>query len=161
MSRLRKRLPSVIDLILIGIAFGGLLFACSSQESGRQSLAQDSEIIMRTLYQPPLDRFLSLDADAWQHELDTRDYHHDGDSGLLLDVRYWHDTVDTTDTVLGEILEEAYAVDYINVTNQRIFIWAKSAEQLARLSKIQGVSSVSVSRSSPKMDITLKVFHEL
>ncbi|MFQ3200822.1 MAG: hypothetical protein ACI9SK_001549 [Zhongshania sp.] len=158
MSRLRKRLTAVIDLVLIGIASGGLLFACSSQESGRQSLAQESAIILRTLYQPPLDRFLSLNADTWQHELDTRDYHHDGDSGLLLDVRYWQETANS---VVEKILEAGYAVDYINVTNQRIFIWVKSAEQLARLSKIQGVSSVSVSRSAPKMNITLKVFHEL
>jgi hypothetical protein len=51
MSQLRKYLATVIDLILIGIAFGGLLFACSSQESGRQSLAQESAMTMRALYE--------------------------------------------------------------------------------------------------------------
>ncbi|MEX1666013.1 hypothetical protein [Zhongshania arctica] len=158
MSQFRKYLAAVIDLVLIAVAFGGLLFACSNQESGRQSLAQESAMIVRALYQSPLDRFLNLDAAGWQHELEAGVYYHDGDSGLLLDVRYWQET---TDRVVEKILEAGYTVDYINAANQRIFVWARSAEQLAGLSKIQGVSAVSVSRSAPKMDLTLKVFDEL
>ncbi|MFT7403997.1 hypothetical protein [Zhongshania sp.] len=158
MSQLRKHLATVIDVILIALAFGGLLFACSNQESGRQSLAQESAMIVRALYQSPLDRFLSIDAAGWQHELETSSYYRDGDSGLLLDVRYWQKSADS---VVEKILEAGYTVDYINTANQRILLWARSAEQLAGLSKIQGVSAVSVSRSAPKMDLTLKVFDEL
>lgn len=158
MSKLRKYVTTALDLILIAVAFGGLLFACSNQESGRQSLAQESAMIVRALYQSPLDRFLTLDDAAWQHELKARGYYRDGDSGLLLDVRYWQET---TDSVVEKILEAGYTVDYINEANQRIFVWARSAEQLTGLSKIQGVSAVSISRTAPKMDLTLKVFDEL
>jgi hypothetical protein len=158
MSQLRKYLATVIDVILIALAFGGLLFACSNQEAGRQSLAQESAMIVRALYQSPLDRFLNIDAAGWQHELETSSYYRDGDSGLLLDVRYWQKSADS---VVEKILEAGYTVDYINTANQRILLWARSAEQLAGLSKIQGVSAVSVSRSAPKMDLTLKVFDEL
>lgn len=158
MSTLRRYVVAVVDVTLIAVAFGGLLFACSNQESGRQSVVQQSAVIQRVLYQSPLDRFLNLDKTLWQQMLQTPGYYHDGDTGLLLDVRYWQET---TDILVEKILQAGYTVDYINPANQRIFIWAKSAEQLAGLSKIHGVSAVSVSRTAPKMHVALKVFDEL
>ena len=62
--------------------------------------------------------------------------------------------------IIEKIRQAGYSVDYINPANQRIYLWAKSAEQLMALSKIYGVSVVSISSSAPKMAVAIKVFDE-
>ena len=158
MSRLRRYVIAVVDIARIAVAFGGLLFSCSNQESDRQAVLQKSAMIQRAIFQAPLDGFLSLDEGLWQQLLETPSYYSDGASGLLVDVRYWEETADV---FVEKILKAGYTVDYVNPVNERVFIWVKNAEQLAGLAKIRGVSAVSVSRTPPKKDVAIKVFDDL
>ncbi|WP_269618336.1 hypothetical protein [Zhongshania sp. BJYM1] len=158
MTKFKRYLIAIVDVALIAVAFGGLLFACSNQESGRQSAMQESAIIQRVVYQKPLDAFIGFDPALWQKALKNPDYFTDGDDGLLLDVRYWEEA---TDVVVKKILQLGAHVDYINPTNQRIFVWVKNPAQLAGLAKINGVSAVSISRFAPKMHTAIRVFDEL
>ncbi|CAA0088454.1 Uncharacterised protein [Zhongshania aliphaticivorans] len=157
MSKIRRHLRVITDVLLIAIAFGGLLFACSNQESTRQADVQDSAMLNRAIYQPPLGQYLTIDDLQWQKMVSTPGYFNNGVNGVLLDVRYWEET---TDIFIGEILQAGYNVDYVDSINQRMFVWVESAEQLVSLSKIQGVSAISISRLAPKMNTALKVFDE-
>lgn len=157
MSKFRGILIAVVDVALIAVAFGGLLLSCSNQESERQTAKQDTDVIQRVIYQAPLDEFLHLDDTLWQQAIQTSGYFIDADKGLLLDVRYWEEQ---TDAILEKIRQAGYSVDYINPANQRIYLWAKSGEQLMALSRIYGVSVVSISSSAPKMAVAIKVFDE-
>ncbi|CAA0108567.1 hypothetical protein [Zhongshania aliphaticivorans] len=158
MNKFRGYLIAVVDLVLIAVAFGGLLLSCSNHESERQAAEHESELVQRVVYQSPLDTFLRLDDTLWQQVLQTPGYFNDGNKGLLLDVRYWEEK---TDVIVEKIRQAGYTVDYINPANQRIYLWAKSAEQLVALSRIYGVSVISISRSAPKMAVAIKVFDEL
>ena len=157
MSKFRGVLIAVVDVALIAVAFGGLLLSCSNHESERQAAKQDADVIQRVVYQSPLDRFLRLDDTLWQQAIQTPGYFIDAEKGLLLDVRYWEEK---TDAIIEKIRQAGYSVDDINPANQRIYLWAKSAEQLMALSKIYGVSVVSISSSAPKMAVAIKVFDE-
>jgi hypothetical protein len=67
--------------------------------------------------------------------------------GLLIDVRYWPQNADT---VIDRMVNAGYHVEYINPQAQRLAVWVASAEQLAALTNIEGVTAISLNKAIPK-----------
>jgi hypothetical protein len=83
--------------------------------------------------------------------------HIDPQRGLLVDIRYWSQDVDT---MVANIKNAGYKLDYLNLVNQRLRLWVKTQVQLQQLTGIEGISAVSASAATPKRELTMKAYNE-
>ncbi|MEX1669430.1 hypothetical protein AB4876_10940 [Zhongshania guokunii] len=157
MLTLKNCFIAAFDLICIGLALGGLLFACSNQEAGRQQLDREVAIIEGVVLQPPLNTLVNLDESLWRITEGGLTVRVDPELGILVDVRYWSHNAES---MIANFKNAGYKLDYINTGNQRLTLWVNTQEQLKKLAGMQGVSAVSVSTAAPKRDLTLRAFDE-
>lgn len=139
------------------MAVGGLLFACTSQEADRQREDRDAVILQKVILQAPLDTIVNLDESLWRITAEGLAIHIDAERGLLVDIRYWSKDVDT---MVANIKNAGYTLDYLNPVNQRLRLWVKSQVQLQQLTGIEGISAVSASVGAPKRELTMKAYNE-
>jgi hypothetical protein len=143
---LRKYLLVIIELSLVVIALGGLLFACSNQEISRQKRERFQALRQEVVFQAPADELLNPNNPQWRKP--TQGEEAEGPyKGLLIDVRYWSQNADN---VIDSMANAGYHVEYINPQAQRLAVWVASAEQLAALTNIEGVTAISLNTAIPK-----------
>ncbi|AMO68686.1 hypothetical protein DOK_09424 [gamma proteobacterium BDW918] len=157
MLTLKQYVTAVIDLCLVLVAVGGLLFACTNQEADRQRESRDAATIQNVVLHAPLDTLVNLDESLWRITAKGLAIHIDPELGLLVDIRYWSKNVDA---MVANIKNAGYTLDYMNPVNQRLRLWVKTRVQLQQLVAIEGVTAVSVSTDIPKRELSLKAFDE-
>jgi|TARA_R110002167_G_scaffold33963_2_gene108572 hypothetical protein len=157
MLTLKQYVTAVIDLCLVLVAVGGLLFACTNQEADRQRESRDAVTIQNVVLHAPLDTLVNLDESLWRITAKGLAIHIDPELGLLVDIRYWSKNVDA---MVANIKNAGYTLDYMNPVNQRLRLWVKTRVQLQQLVAIEGVTAVSVSTDIPKRELSLKAFDE-
>ncbi|MFT4918547.1 MAG: hypothetical protein ACI8RU_001162 [Zhongshania aliphaticivorans] len=157
MLTLKQYVTAVIDLCLVLVAVGGLLFACTNQEADRQRESRDAATIQNVVLHAPLDTLVNLDESLWRITAKGLAIHIDPELGLLVDIRYWSKNVDA---MVANIKNAGYTLDYMNPVNQRLRLWVKTRVQLQQLVAIEGVTTVSVSTDIPKRELSLKAFDE-
>ncbi|WP_301029780.1 hypothetical protein [Zhongshania sp.] len=157
MLTLKNYFIAAVDLICIGLAVGGLLFACTNQEADRQQQDRKEAIIQSVVLQAPLNTLVNLDESLWRITEGGLTVRVDPEFGILVDVRYW---APNAETIIANFKNAGYKLDYINPANQRLTLWVKTQAQLQKLAGINGVSAVSVSTATPKRELTLKAFDE-
>jgi hypothetical protein len=157
MLTLKQYVTAVIDLCLVLVAVGGLLFACTNQEADRQRESRDAVTIQNVVLHAPLDTLVNLDESLWRITAKGLAIHIDPELGLLVDIRYWSKNVDA---MVANIKNAGYTLDYMNPVNQRLRLWVKTRVQLQQLVAIEGVTTVSVSTDIPKRELSLKAFDE-
>ena len=157
MLTLKQYVTAVIDLCLVLVAVGGLLFACTNHEADRQRESRDAVTIQNVVLHAPLDTLVNLDESLWRITAKGLAIHIDPELGLLVDIRYWSKNVDA---MVANIKNAGYTLDYMNPVNQRLRLWVKTRVQLQQLVAIEGVTAVSVSTDIPKRELSLKAFDE-
>lgn len=157
MLTLKQYVTAVVDLCLVLVAVGGLLFACTNQEADRQRESRDAVTIQNVVLHAPLDTLVNLDESLWRITAKGLAIHIDPELGLLVDIRYWSKNVDA---MVANIKNAGYTLDYMNPVNQRLRLWVKTRVQLQQLVAIEGVTAVSVSTDIPKRELSLKAFDE-
>lgn len=157
MLTLKQYVTAVIDLCLVLVAVGGLLFACTNQEADRQRESRDAVTIQNVVLHAPLDTLVNLDESLWRITAKGLAIQIDPELGLLVDIRYWSKNVDA---MVANIKNAGYTLDYMNPVNQRLRLWVKTRVQLQQLVAIEGVTAVSVSTDIPKRELSLKAFDE-
>ena len=157
MLSLKKYIIAAVDLCLIAVALGGLLFACTNQEADRQRQGREVAVIQKVALQAPLDTLVNLDESLWRITAEGLAVYIDPELGLLVDVRYWSRN---KDTMLANIKTAGYKLDYISTDNQRLRLWVKTRLQLQELVKMDGISVVSASAGMSKRELTMKAFDE-
>ncbi|MFT6163519.1 MAG: hypothetical protein ACJAZ7_000277 [Zhongshania aliphaticivorans] len=157
MLTLKQYVTAVIDLCLVLVAVGGLLFACTNQEADRQRESRDAATIQNVVLHAPLDTLVNLDESLWRITAKGLAIHIDPELGLLVDIRYWSKNVDA---MVANIKNAGYTLDYMNPVNQRLRLWVKTRVQLQQLVAIEGVTAVSVSTDIPRRELSLKAFDE-
>lgn len=157
MLTLRQYVMAVIDLCLVLVAVGGLLFACTMQEADRQREGRDAVIIQNVVLHAPLNTLVNLNESLWRITGQGLAIHIDPKLGLLVDIRYWSTNVDA---MVANIKNAGYTLDYMNPVNQRLRLWVKTQVQLQKLVAIEGVMAVSMSTDKPKRELSLKAFDE-
>ncbi|MBB5185746.1 MULTISPECIES: hypothetical protein [Zhongshania] len=157
MLTLKQYVTATIDLCLVLVAVGGLLFACTNQEADRQRESRDAVILQNVVLHAPLDTLVNLDESLWRITGEGLAIHIDPDLGLLVDIRYWSKNVDV---MVANIKNTGYTLDYMNPVNQRLRLWVKTRVQLQQLVAIEGITAVSASTGKPKRELSLKAFDE-